>query len=61
MKQTLGAAAARNAAQWRNRVAIHSEDRQITFDELHRESNRSAHARVAAGLRPGSRVAFLGK
>jgi long-chain acyl-CoA synthetase len=34
---------------------------QVTYDELDRESNRSAHALLAAGLAPGARVAFVGK
>jgi acyl-CoA synthetase (AMP-forming)/AMP-acid ligase II len=35
--------------------------RSLTYAELHRGSNRIAHAITAAGLRPGGRVAYLGK
>ncbi|HWG99362.1 MAG TPA: AMP-binding protein, partial [Pilimelia sp.] len=58
---TLTAASARNAALRPDEVAVHCEDRAVTFGQLHRRSNRTAHALLAAGLRPGARVAFLGK
>jgi fatty-acyl-CoA synthase/long-chain acyl-CoA synthetase len=41
--------------------AIICEDRQLTYSQLHRESNRTARALLAEGLGPGSRIAFLGK
>lgn len=37
------------------------EGRTVTYEQLHRESNRIAHALQAAGLTPGDRVAYLGK
>lgn len=41
--------------------AILCEGRTLTYGQLHRESNRIAHALHAAGLTPGDRVAYLGK
>ncbi len=41
--------------------AVICAGRSLTYAELHRESSRVAHAIVAAGLRPGARVAYLGK
>ena len=41
--------------------AIVCSGRSLTYAELHRGSNRIAHAITAAGLRPGSRIAYLGK
>ncbi|WP_327186858.1 long-chain-fatty-acid--CoA ligase [Streptomyces sp. NBC_01334] len=41
--------------------AILCEGRTLTYGQLHRESNRVAHALRAAGLTPGDRVAYLGK
>lgn len=41
--------------------AILCEGRTLTYGQLHRESNRIAHALIAAGLTPGDRVAYLGK
>ena len=42
-------------------VAIVCEDRQVSYGQLHRESNRTARAIMAAGMAGGGRVAFLGK
>jgi acyl-CoA synthetase (AMP-forming)/AMP-acid ligase II len=42
-------------------VAVICEDRETTYARLHQESNRTAHALLAAGLRPGARVAYLGR
>ncbi|MFY1587128.1 fatty acid--CoA ligase [Micromonospora sp. WMMD734] len=44
-----------------DRVAIECEGREVTFAQLHRGSNRSARAILAAGVTPGSRVGYLGK
>ncbi|KUN04571.1 long-chain fatty acid--CoA ligase [Streptomyces yokosukanensis] len=41
--------------------AVLCEGRTLTYGQLHRESNRVAHAIQAAGLTPGDRVAYLGK
>ncbi|MEV0600175.1 long-chain-fatty-acid--CoA ligase [Streptomyces sp. NPDC050315] len=59
--RTLDAVTARRAAEHPGRPAILCEGRGVTYGELHRESNRTAHALRAAGLGPGSRVAYLGK
>jgi fatty-acyl-CoA synthase len=58
---TLAAATAYQAALRPNQVAIHCEDRDMTFTQLHRESNRTARALLCAGIGAGARVAFLGK
>jgi acyl-CoA synthetase (AMP-forming)/AMP-acid ligase II len=58
---TLPAMARVHAEIRADHVAIICEDRQLTYSQLHRESNRTAHALLAEGLRPASRVAFLGK
>jgi fatty-acyl-CoA synthase len=42
-------------------VALVFEDRVTTFRELYHETNRTAHALLAAGLRRGSRVGYLGR
>ncbi|WP_216587312.1 fatty acid--CoA ligase [Streptomyces brasiliscabiei] len=41
--------------------AVLCEGRTLTYGQLHRESNRIAHALREAGLVPGDRVAYLGK
>ncbi|NEC85267.1 long-chain-fatty-acid--CoA ligase [Streptomyces sp. SID12501] len=41
--------------------AVLCEGRTLTYEQLHRESNRIAHALQAAGLASGDRVAYLGK
>ncbi|WP_251092266.1 long-chain-fatty-acid--CoA ligase [Streptomyces sp. Caat 7-52] len=41
--------------------AVLCEGRSLSYGELHRESNRIAHAVRAAGLTEGDRVAYLGK
>ncbi|MEU2736124.1 long-chain-fatty-acid--CoA ligase [Streptomyces sp. NPDC007095] len=42
-------------------AAVICEGRTLTYDALHRGSNRVAHALRAAGLGEGDRVAYLGK
>jgi acyl-CoA synthetase (AMP-forming)/AMP-acid ligase II len=59
--QTLDHTAAFHAGRCPDRVAILCEDRAVTYGELHRRSNRTAHALRAAGAARGSRVAYLGK
>src|SRR5689334_14279509 len=44
-----------------DRVAIECERRTVTYAQLHEASNRTAHALLAAGVRTGSRVGYLGK
>jgi fatty-acyl-CoA synthase len=59
--RTLTARMARHARTRPDHVAIICEDRETTYAGLHRESNRTAHALLAAGLRPGHRVAYFGR
>jgi acyl-CoA synthetase (AMP-forming)/AMP-acid ligase II len=42
-------------------VALVCEGREVTYERLHRDSNRSARALAAAGIGRGARVAYLGK
>jgi len=59
--QTITARSALHAAIRPDAVAIIAEEHEVTYRELHQESNRTANALLAAGLRPGSRVGYLGK
>src|SRR5207249_8198804 len=59
--QTLTARCALHARQRPDHLAVICEDRQVTYAELHRGSNQTAHALLAEGLRPGARVAYLGR
>ncbi|MFI9024019.1 long-chain-fatty-acid--CoA ligase [Streptomyces sp. NPDC053560] len=59
--RTLDAVAARQAADRPDHPAVLCEGRTLTYGQLHRESDRTAHALRSAGLGPGSRVAYLGK
>jgi len=52
----------RNHARVRaDRIAMQFEGRVTTFADLDRQSNQAANALVAAGLKKGDRVAYLGK
>jgi acyl-CoA synthetase (AMP-forming)/AMP-acid ligase II len=51
----------RNARVFRNRTAIQSEDRRITFGELYDRVNAVAGWLVSKGVRPGDRIAVLTK
>ncbi|MGH3875473.1 MAG: fatty acid--CoA ligase [Actinophytocola sp.] len=42
-------------------VAMICEGRRVDYAALHRVSNQVAHGLQAAGLRPGDRIAYLGK
>ncbi|MGH3940588.1 MAG: long-chain-fatty-acid--CoA ligase [Pseudonocardiaceae bacterium] len=44
-----------------DQLAIVCEGRAVTYGQLHRESNRTAHALRAAGLSAQARVGYLGK
>ncbi|MFI0482821.1 long-chain-fatty-acid--CoA ligase [Actinomadura sp. 9N215] len=59
--QTLTACSAEHARRRPDHPAIVCEGREVTYAELHRRSNRTAHALVAEGLRRGARVAYLGR
>jgi fatty-acyl-CoA synthase len=58
---TLSEVCARNAAQRPEHTALICEDRRTSYATLHRDSNRAAHALIAAGIGRGSRVAYLGR
>jgi len=59
--RTLAARSAHHAVHRPDHPAVVCEDRQLSYAELHRESNRTAHALRAAGLERGARVAYLGR
>jgi acyl-CoA synthetase (AMP-forming)/AMP-acid ligase II len=59
--QTLTARSAEHARQRPDHLAIICEGREVTYAELHRRSNQTAHALLAEGLRPGARIAYLGR
>ncbi|MEV7727377.1 long-chain-fatty-acid--CoA ligase [Streptomyces sp. NPDC087917] len=59
--RTLAARAALHARTRPDQPAVICEDRVLTYAELHRESNRTAHALAAAGLGAGARVGYLGR
>ncbi|MFF2213365.1 fatty acid--CoA ligase [Streptomyces antibioticus] len=50
-----------HAARRPDAPALICENRTLTYGDLHRASNRLAHALRAAGLGEGDRVAYLGK
>jgi acyl-CoA synthetase (AMP-forming)/AMP-acid ligase II len=60
-ENTLASRAAFHAARRPDHVAVICEDRALTYGELHRESNRTAHALLAAGLGAAARVGYLGQ
>ncbi|MFD3373824.1 MULTISPECIES: long-chain-fatty-acid--CoA ligase [unclassified Streptomyces] len=59
--KTLAQTTGHHAERQPDLPAVLCEGRTLTYDQLHRESNRVAHALQAAGLVPGDRVAYLGK
>jgi fatty-acyl-CoA synthase/long-chain acyl-CoA synthetase len=59
--QTLAATSAFHARRQPEHIAVICEQRQTSYGELHRESNRIAHAIKSEGLKRAARVAFLGK
>jgi len=46
------------ARTYGNKVALVTEDAQLSFDELEQRSNQLANALVAIGIRPGDRVSL---
>lgn len=58
---TLDAALAVHAAERPDKTALVCDGRRTTYGALDRESERTAHALLASGLRKGSRVGYLGK
>jgi fatty-acyl-CoA synthase len=60
-ENTITARSRRHAQDRPDAVAIIADGREVTYAELHLASNRTANALIAAGLRPGDRVGYLGK
>ncbi|WFB10848.1 fatty acid--CoA ligase [Streptomyces sp. LX-29] len=59
--QTLDETVRFHAERQPQTTAVRCEGRSLSYAQLHQESNRIAHALRAAGLKPGARVAYLGK
>ncbi len=59
--RTVSGVVARHAADRPSHPAVVCGDRSLTYRELHRSSNRTAHALRRAGVRAGQRVAYLGR
>ena len=59
--QTLTARCALHARQRPDHPAVICEGREVSYAQLHRCSNQTAHALLAEGLRRGARVAYLGR
>lgn len=59
--RTLAALTARHARLRPDHPAVRCADRTLTYGQLHHQSGLVARALRAAGLRPGARVAYLGK
>lgn len=57
---TLDASARLHAGRQPDKPAIVCEDREVTFLQVHRDSNRAARALLRDGAMAGSRVAYLG-
>ena len=58
---TLGDIARNHARVRGDRIAMQFEGRTTTFADLDRQSNQAANALIAAGVKKGDRVAYLGK
>src|SRR5690348_1019792 len=59
--QTLGDVARLQAQQRGGDIAYTFEGRATTFADFDRHTNRIANGLIAAGLKPGTRIAYLGK
>jgi acyl-CoA synthetase (AMP-forming)/AMP-acid ligase II len=59
--QTLTARCAEHARQRPDHLAVICEGREVTYADLHRRSNQTAHALIGEGLGRGARVAYLGR
>jgi len=59
--RTLGDIARNHGRTRADNIAMQFEGRTTTFAALDRQSNQAANALIAAGLKPGDRVAYLGK
>ncbi|MEV5873217.1 fatty acid--CoA ligase [Streptomyces sp. NPDC052101] len=58
---TLHHSARAHAGSRPDHPAIVCEGRVTTYDKLHRDSNRAAHALHTSGVRRGDRIAYLGR
>ncbi|MFW6690682.1 long-chain-fatty-acid--CoA ligase [Streptomyces sp. MAR4 CNX-425] len=56
---TIAATAAHHAEVRPDAPAVECAGRVVTFRDLHRRSNRTAHALAAAGVTAGARIAYL--
>ncbi|WP_055468026.1 AMP-binding protein [Streptomyces ardesiacus] len=61
MDLTLHAALSAQAARRPERIAVHCQDRTVTYAELYARALRTAAALHEAGVRPGDRVAHLAR
>lgn len=59
--ETFGAALAAHAARQPDQVALRFADRVTDYASFDRHANRIANGLLARGLRPGDRVAYVGK
>ena len=59
--QTLADLAAVQAEQFPNHRALIFQEQALTYEHLHQRSNQAANALLAAGVRAGTRVAFLAR
>lgn len=59
--QTLGAVVRAQARQRGQQTAYTFEERATSYAEFDRHTNQVANGLIAAGLRPGARIAYLGK
>ncbi|MGE0595698.1 MAG: fatty acid--CoA ligase [Hyphomonadaceae bacterium] len=58
---TLGDVARHHGRTRGGRIALRFEGRETTFAEFDRNTNRVANALIAAGVKPGEAIAYLGK
>jgi len=59
--RSLGDIVRAHGAERADKVAFQFEGRSTTYGQLDRQTNQVARALVAAGLKPGDRIAYLGK
>lgn len=59
--QTIGAITGFQTASRPRHIAVICSGREVTYEQLHLASNRTANALRAQGLLPGARVAYLGR
>ncbi len=59
--ETIWARAAKHAKERPDEIVIICEGRRVSYGKFHLDSNQTAHALHAQGLRRGSRVGYLGR